>query len=303
MTTAVVIGLGTVSVVHLAAIEALDGIELVGTAGRDYRELLDRVRPDVAHICTPHDQHADVVIDCLERGVNVLVEKPLAHTVAEAERVVAAAAEHPELKVGVCLQNRYNLAVRAARDLIGRSAARGASATVLWHRDQAYYDAAPWRGEKKRSGGGVLINQAIHTLDLLEWLLGEVTDARGQAGHLGRTTTDVEDTAQAVLTHAGGATSVFFATTTNVTDSPVTVEIFTEDATLTIRGDLTIDRAGGRTEIVRERTHKTGKAYWGASHEALIADFHRTLHHPEPFWIGPQEGIRCLRLVHRIYEQ
>src|SRR3954471_6072379 len=138
MTTAVVIGLGTVSVVHLAAIEALDGIDLVGTAGRDYREVLDRTRPDVAHVCTPHDQHADVVIDCLERGVNVLVEKPLAHTVAEGERVIAAAEKQPDLKVGVCLQNRYNLTTRAARDLVTDSNVRGASATVRWHRDQAY---------------------------------------------------------------------------------------------------------------------------------------------------------------------
>jgi predicted dehydrogenase len=302
MTTAVVIGLGTVSVVHLAAIEALDSVELAGTAGRDYREVLDRTRPDVAHVCTPHDQHADVVVDCLERGVNVLVEKPLAHSVADAERIIAAAAEHPHLKVGVCLQNRYNLAARATRDLIRGSTVKGASATVLWHRDQAYYDAAPWRGQQKRSGGGVLINQAIHTIDLLEWLLGEVVDVRGQIAHLGETTTDVEDTAQALLRHQQ-ATSVFFATTTNVTDSPVTIEIVTDDATLTIRGDLTIAWADGRTEIISERIPTTGKSYWGASHEALIADFHRTLHDPEPFWIGPQEGIRCLRLVHRIYEQ
>jgi len=302
MTKAVVIGLGTISVVHLAAIEALDGVELAGTANRDYRDVLDRTRPDVAHICTPHDQHADIVIDCLERGVNVLVEKPLAHTVEEAERMIAAAGRHPDLKVGVVLQNRYNLAVQAARDLIKSHSARGGSATVLWHRDQSYYDAAPWRGQRRRSGGGVLINQAIHTLDLLEWLLGEVVDVRGGVGHFGTTRTDVEDTGQALLTHAGGATSVFFATTTNVTDSPVTIEISTDDATLTIRGDLTIDWAAGRTEIIRERIPTTGKAYWGASHEALIADFHRTLHDPEPFWIGPQEGARCLRLVHRIYD-
>ena len=306
MTTAVVIGLGTVSVVHLAAIEVLDGIELVGTANRDYRAVLDETRPDVAHICTPHDTHADIVVDCLERGVNVLTEKPVAHTVEEAERVIAAAGAYPDLKVGVCLQNRYNVTSVAARDLI-RSGALGAviggSATVLWHRDQAYHDAAPWRGQKKRSGGGVLINQAIHTLDLLEWLLGPVASLRGLSGHFGSTITDVEDTACATLQHAGGATSVFYATTTNAVDSPVTIEIVAERGVLTIRGDLTIAWADGRVEVVTERPHTTGKVYWGASHEALIADFHRTLHDPEPFGIGPREGTRCLRLVHQLYEQ
>ena len=326
MTTAAVIGCGDVSVVHLRALADLAGVELVGvcdtdaarataTAQRygvpaytDHRHLLAATRPDVVHVCTPHHQHTPVAIDCLEAGAAVLVEKPVAHTVAEAERLIAAAGRQPARKAGICLQNRYNTTSRVARALLESGelgAVQGGSASVLWHRDPAYYRDRPWRGRLRDSGGGVLINQAIHTLDLLQWLLGDVVGVRGHVGRYALDgVVDVEDTAHAVLEHAGGARSVFFATVAHVTNSPVTIEIVTERAVLTIRGDLTVRYADGRTETVAEpRAGTGGRAYWGASHELLIADFYRTLADPEPFWIGPREGAGSLRLVHEIYRQ
>jgi predicted dehydrogenase len=326
MTTAAVVGCGDVSIVHLQAIDNLAGIDLVGVcdtdadraaaAGRRYgvpwftghRELLDAVRPQVVHVCTPHHQHTPVAIDCLDAGVGVLVEKPVAHTVAEADRLIAAAERHPDLRVGVCLQNRYNATARAARSLLESGelgAVLGGSATVLWHRGREYYQRRPWRGRAPDSGGGVLINQAIHTLDLMEWLLGDVVQVRGHSGRYALDgVVDVEDTAHALFEHAGGARSVVFATVAHVTDAPVTIEIVTERAVLLIRGDLTVSHADGRTETVAERRPSGGgRAYWGASHGLLIADFYRTLADPDPFWIGPQEGARSVRLVHRIYQQ
>src|SRR6478736_429933 len=126
MTRAAVIGCGSVSVVHLGAITNLDGIDLVGVCDTDadraaavarqhgvpwfpnHLELLEAVDPEVVHICTPHDQHVPVAIDSLDAGVAVLLEKPVGHTVAEAERLIAAARRRPDIKIGVCLQNRYN---------------------------------------------------------------------------------------------------------------------------------------------------------------------------------------------------
>ncbi|HEY6595597.1 MAG TPA: Gfo/Idh/MocA family oxidoreductase [Asanoa sp.] len=326
MTTAAVVGCGDVSVVHLQAIANLDGVDLVGLCDTDadraaaaarrygvprftgHRQLLDAVRPEVVHVCTPHHRHVEVAVDCLDAGVAVLVEKPVAHTVAEADRLIAAARQHPDIKAGICLQNRYNVATRAARALLDSGelgAVRGGSATVLWHRDPQYYRARPWRGRRRESGGGVLINQAIHTLDLMEWLLGDVVEARGHAGRYALDgVVDVEDTAHVLLDHAGGARSVVFATVANVADSPVTIEIVTEGAVLLIRGDLTVTYADGQVETVAERRASGGgRGYWGASHELLIADFYRTLPEPEPFPIGPQEGARSLRLVHEIYRQ
>jgi UDP-N-acetyl-2-amino-2-deoxyglucuronate dehydrogenase len=325
MTAGAVIGCGTISIVHLGAITGLDGVDLVGVCdtdadraaavGRtygvpwfdDHAELLATVHPQVVHVCTPHNEHVPVAIDALDAGVAVLMEKPVGHTVAEAERLIAANSRTPGVKVGVCLQNRYNTSVQAARRLLrsgelGRVV--GASATLLWHRDLAYYQARPWRGRVRESGGGVLINQAIHTLDLLQWLLGDVVGVRGYTGRYALDgVVDVEDTASVLLEHAGGARSVLFATVGNVTDTPVTLEIVTERAVLLIRGDLTVTHLDdGRTETIAERRVDTGgRAYWGASHDLLIADFYRALDQPQPFWIDPEEGTRSLRLVERIY--
>jgi UDP-N-acetyl-2-amino-2-deoxyglucuronate dehydrogenase len=324
MTSAAVIGCGDVSTVHLDAIAGLDGVDLVGVCDTDayraaatghrhgvpwftdHRELLRSVRPRVVHVCTPHHQHVPVAIDCLDAGAAVLVEKPVGHTVAAAERLIEAAARHPGAAVGVCLQNRYNATSRAAQELLaagGLGRVLGGSATVLWHRDPAYYLARPWRGRRRDSGGGVLINHAIHTLDLMQWLLGDVVGLRGHAGRYALDgAVDVEDTASVVLDHAGGARSVLFATVAHVTDSPVTIEILTEGATLLIRDELTVRHADGRVQTVAEgRVGTTGRPSWGASHALLIADFYARLDDGEPFWIDATEGTRSLRLVHRLY--
>jgi len=312
-------------VVHFGAIAAFPDSELVGVCDSDpatadatsrrygvpgftdHRELLDSVTPDVVHICTPHHQHAQIAVDSLSAGVHVLLEKPVAHTVAEADRVVAAAERFPEMKIGVCLQNRHNTAIRTAHDLLA-SGRRGAVdrgfGTLLWRRTADYFRARPWRGRAAESGGGVLINQAIHSIDLLQWLLGDVVKVRGQTGRYALDgVIEVEDTAQLVLDHVNGARSVFFATNANVVDAPVTLEIVTEQAMLFIRGDLTITYADGRVETVAERrADAVGRSYWGVSHDLLIADFYRQLPAAEPFWISPREASKSLRILDALYQ-
>ena len=320
----VVVGCGDISVVHLAAIRDLEGVELVGvcdvdeqratdTAAEhgvplyaDYRAMFDDLRPDVTHVCTPHDQHASVAVDAVERGIHVVLEKPIAHTLAEGQRVLDATHARPEVKVAVCFQNRYNLAAQEAHRLIAGGhlgAVRGASATVAWHRTPEYYDRRAWRGQRAHSGGGVLINQAIHTLDLLLWLLGPVARVGSRIGTFALGDyVDVEDTAQLVMSHENDSRSVLFATVANTVDSPVSIEIDTERALLEIRGDLTLRYADGRTEVVEERrATPTGRAYWGVSHEVLVADFYRTLSDREPFWIGPAEGMAALAVLDQVY--
>ena len=323
MTTAAVIGCGDVSVVHFESIKALDGSELVAvcdvdpdTAARaaerygvpsfaSHTELLATMRPDVVHIATPHDQHVQPAIDCLAAGVHVVVEKPVAHTRSEAERLVAAAEEPGTPKIAVCYQNRYNATSQAIVNLLASGelgSVIGGSASVCWSRRPEYYQSRPWRGQRERSGGGVLINQAIHTVDLLLWLLGEVQQVRGLASRLAIDGVDIEDTAQIVLDHSGGARSVFFATNANATDSPVTLEIVTEGAELFLRRDLTVRYADGRVEVVQERQATSGgRSYWGISHRLLIADFYARLADPEPFWIGPREAAKSLDILSRVY--
>jgi predicted dehydrogenase len=183
----------------------------------------------------------------------------------------------------------------------------GGSASVVWHRTPEYYASKPWRGQRRRSGGGVLINQAIHTLDLLQWLVGEVTHVEGRCGTYALADViDVEDTAQVVLDHAGGARSVFFATVANVIDSPVTLEVVTERARLTIQGDLTVTWTDGpttgRVDVVPERrATSVGRDYWGVSHELLVADVYRHRGSGTSFWIGPAQALAAQRILSEVY--
>jgi UDP-N-acetyl-2-amino-2-deoxyglucuronate dehydrogenase len=322
---AAVIGCGDVSSVHFGAISKLDDVELVAVCdtdpGRlaaavaaygvpgftDHLSLLAEQKPEVVHISTPHDQHASLAADCLERGVNVIVEKPLAHTLDEGRRLVAAAASS-SAKIAVCFQNRYNATAQAMHALLTTGElgdVLGASATVMWQRDAGYYLNRPWRGSWAGGGGGVMMNQAIHTVDLLQWLVGDVVSVSGNAStrFLGETI-EVEDTAEFVAEHATGARSAFYATLANAVNAPVTLDIVTEQATLSLRGDLTVTYEDGRIEVVPERVVESGgRAYWGVSHELLIADFYARLGEEGPFWINPSEAAKSLRIVKEIYRQ
>lgn len=324
-TTAAVVGCGDISALHLAAIDAAPGIELVAVVDTDperaeraaqprgvpwftdHRTMLEQARPDVVHVTTPHHQHVPVALAALAAGVHVLTEKPVAHSLAEAERLAAAAASAPG-KVGVVLQNRYNptsvaLHEALAAGAIGRPL--GARAAVWWHRDAAYYASAPWRGRLAEAGGGVLINQAIHTLDLLLWLLGDPESVRGSASTLALAgVVDVEDTATIVIDHRPGVRSTLFATNTHHTNDDVELRIDGELGSLSLvqgRAELATD--DGVRVLATDRQASGERSYWGRGHELLIADFHARLADPEPFWIGVEAGIAPLRVLREVYRQ
>ena len=324
------VGCGDVSVVHFEAIRDIEGLELVGVADRDpealarataatgvpgfasTQELIDAVGPDAVHVTTPHDEHVDPSLTALEAGVHVLQEKPLAHTLEEGRRLVEALDASPAggPEVGICFQNRYNLASQRLHEMLGSGelgAVRGAWASVVWTRSADYYRAKPWRGTWANSGGGLLINQAIHTLDLVQWLLGGVerTDGHVATRKYGDVI-EVEDTAELLLHHGGGITTSFYATLTAPRHRPVEIELDCENAYVTLRGGtnggLTVRWADGRVDTVGERSVTSGgRSYWGVSHELLIRDFYARLDEPEPFWIGPGEAMASLEILKEAY--
>lgn len=325
MPTAAVIGCGDISTIHFSAISTMDDVQLVGVCdtdpGRlqaaagahnvpgytDYLDMLEKARPDVVHLCTPHHLHASLAADCLERGVNVIVEKPLAHTLEEGKRLILAA-ERSQAKIAVCFQNRYNATSQAMRKMLdggGLGRVIGASATVMWHRNGDYYRDRPWRGTWLEGGGGLMMNQAIHTVDLLQWLVGDVAKVEGRASTRSLAgVIEVEDTAEFVAEHVNGARSVFYATLANAVNAPVSLDIVTEKATLSLRGDLTVTYDDGTVDVIPERVAETGgRSYWGVSHELLIKDFYTGLEDEGPFWISPAEAAKSLRIVKDIYAQ
>lgn len=321
---AAVVGWGDVAVVHREAVDAIEEAELVGVVDTDpaRREaaeaaagvpafatidaLVDAVGPDVIHVTTPHDQHVTPTLEAIARGVHVLLEKPLAASLADAQRLVEVAPT-ASTKVGVCFQNRYNVSAQELRRVLDSGelgAVRGAYASVVWTRTADYYTTKPWRGSREHSGGGLLINQAIHTLDLLQWFLGEPTDVRGHvAAHKFGDVMEVEDTAELLLTHPGGVQTSFYATLTAPRHRPVELELECEHADVVLRNGLRVAWHDGRVERHAERQVPSGgRTYWGVSHELLIRDFYAKLDDPEPFWIGPADALASLRILKRAYE-
>jgi UDP-N-acetyl-2-amino-2-deoxyglucuronate dehydrogenase len=147
----------------------------------------------------------------------------------------------------------------------------------------------------------MLMNQAIHTIDLLQWLLGDVVAVSGSASTR-LLPIEVEDTADLVLTHDSGARSVVYATVAHAWDEPVDLRIRTRHASLRLRGGLTVHRDDGSVEEVPEPKPSTGaRSYWGASHELLVHDFYARLDESEPFWISPREAAKSLAIVQAAY--
>lgn len=270
-------------------------------------DMLTSARPDVVHICTPHYLYAPMAITALAADVHVLMEKPLATTVSDGEAVVRAA-RSSQASIGVCFQNRYNDTSEALRKLIdGARLGRifGGRAAVTWFRDEGYYRRRPWRGTWAQGGGGVLINQAIHTLDLLQWYLGEVEAVRGRAVRLSLPdSVQVEDTAALQLRHTGGARSIFYASNGYVGDAPVSLELMAEGGTARLDTDLTVSYADGSTEVTAAAQLGSGEnAHWGTSHGLLIDDFYRHVRTRRPFWIDPTEALKTLRIITDVYAQ
>ena len=320
---AAVIGCGDVSAVHIDALLDLNEVELVavcdtdavvlaevsdrlGVPGfADHRSLLSEVRPDVVHICTPHDQHVAVAIDALAAGVHVILEKPLASTREDGDALVAAAADSAA-RLAVCFQNRYNPTSQEMKRQLdsGRwGRVLGARAQVMWTRTADYYRAKPWRGTWQGGGGGLLMNQAIHTVDLVQWLLGDVVSVQGSTSTLRfGDVIEVEDTAVGLLEHVGGVHTSFFATLTHCTNAPVLIEVMCEHGVLRLEGDLRGIHADGSEELLASAdVVRTARNYWGASHARLIGDFYATLEEASSFWIDAAEGRKSLGIVQAMY--
>ena len=326
-----VVGLGDISAVHLDAVAASPHGALVAVADLDtdraapsrrragwrrtaarrrWRRCSRREAPDVVHVCTPHDRHAPMATWLLERGVHVLLEKPSAHTVAGAEALVGAAAQS-EAQLGAVLPEplqRRRPALCGTCSTAGPSGRRppgGASSPGAATRPTTR--AAPGAARWAEAGGGVLANQAIHTLDLLLWYLGDAVDVEGTALRLALDgVVEVEDTATFRMRHDGGATSVFWATNGHRADSPVMVELLLRgddgESLARLETDLVVTGADGREETTREPVLATGeRAYWGVSHERLVADFHAHVREGRPFPIGAEDGARAMRVLEAVY--
>ncbi|MFJ6157726.1 Gfo/Idh/MocA family protein [Pseudarthrobacter sp. NPDC092184] len=227
-------GCGAISCNHLEAFRALENVDIVGVCDTDpararstaeawdiaaavnsVQELLD-LDLDVVSVCTPHPTHEAVVLQAAAAGVHVLCEKPIAIELGSAERMVKAC-EDAGVKLGVLFQRRFWPAaqrIRAAIDdgTLGRPVMGQCSVMLL--REPEYYSRDPWRGTWANDGGGVLMTQAIHYIDLLQWFMGDVAEVYGKiTAYKHNEYIEVEDSATAVITFTSGAMATLEAST------------------------------------------------------------------------------------------
>ena len=173
----------------------------------DVAEMVAKEQIDVVIICTPHPNHKEPTIAALEAGANVLIEKPLASSLEDCDAMLEAS-ESYNRQIGVVCQRRwYHPAIRVKEAIDSGKIGLPVFGTVnmLGWRDRSYYESDPWRGTWRGEGGGVLVNQAPHQLDMIQWFMGEIDELYGQWSNLNHPYIEVEDTANAILKFKSGA--------------------------------------------------------------------------------------------------
>lgn len=324
MKRAAIVGCGGISAVHAGVLDHFEGAELIACADirperakamadkyglhayENLTDMLDHEQIEVLHICTPHYLHVPMAAEAHRRGIHVFTEKPPAISRAQ-QKELTALAEDGGARIGICFQNRYIDAALKLKSLVedgefGRIL--GIRGFVTWARDEAYYVESGWRGKLATEGGGALINQSIHTMDLMNFFMGRPrsVEAICQNRHL-KGVIEVEDTVDALIDY-NGVPGIFFATTAYGTNSPVLIEISGEKMTARMEEtEVTIRRPNAPAERLDfSRASVLGKDYWGAGHDACIRDFYAAVEENRPFKNDVASIRNTLDLMLAVYE-
>ena len=326
---AAVIGCGTIFPTHgvsiklceLAALTAVCDIiperakktaeEYSCAAYTDWREMLEREELDAVHICLPHHLHAPVAVECMKKGLHVICEKPLATSFEDA-RLMADTAKECGVKLSCIFQNRYNAGVQLVRNLflsgeLGR--VKGAKCFVTWRRVGKYYSESEWRGRWETEGGGVIINQAIHTLDAMKYIMAaHPVEVDAVIANRGGEPIEVEDTAEGAILFDNGVLANFHAISYYSFDDEVQIDFDFENG----RAKIISDRADvvmkdGRVIKARRDEKETAdygdtKSYWGVNHSKQINDFYECLKNGNESLLHLEESVETLKMVCAIYE-
>ncbi len=343
-----IVGCGAIAPTHAGAIGQMTGAELVAVAdlipqraielaakfsiSKAYHnplELFADPAVDVVCLCTPSGIHGDGAVTALAAGKHVVVEKPMEISTPACDRMIAAQKQSGKL-LTVISQHRFDAASFLIKDLI-ESRKLGhifmATASVKWWRTQKYYDEGDWRGTWALDGGGAVMNQGIHTLDLLQWFTGEVESVYAQTRTAAHERIEVEDAAVAAIGFKSGAIGTYVASTAVYDGLPARIDLFGTQGTAILEGDSLRQvklrsgetyhteqaathaqsvASGGTASVVDHAAHRTAGAkegaVWGDAHRAQLEDFTRALRTGgQPLIDGPA-GRACVQIIEAIYQ-
>ena len=321
------IGAGNISQTHARAAAAIPGVSVAavhGANGAKARELaashgaaaydsldafLDHEPMDMVVIGSPSGVHAAQGVAAARRGLHVLVEKPIDVTTERADELIAAA-EESGVRLGVLFQDRLKPGIVKLKQLVdsgGLGRVLSVSARVPWYRPPDYYRLSRWRGTAALDGGGALMNQGIHTVDLLLWVLGDVIRVQARTATLLHEI-ESEDTALALLEFASGAAGVLEASTATYPGYPRRVEITGTEGTAVLEHDrlVSADLRTPRPELVGDGGDANASASSpvvsdASGHQRLIEDFLRAIETGSRPACDGHEGRRSVELVEAIY--
>jgi len=313
MKKACIVGFGAIGPIHAKAIDELENVSFYAVCDNnpkkvknclesydvksyiDFDEMLKDTEIDTVHICTPHYLHFEMIEKALKAGKGVVCEKPVTMTEDEYEKLC----KNPDVKkVCVVLQNRLNPCALKFKEIAESGemgALKTARAVVTWMRDADYYNADAWRGKWATEGGGVLINQAVHTLDYFSYILDGVKSVKAQMSNFSlENVIEVEDTVSASLTLKDGQKAVMFATNAYGRDKLPEFEAVFENATVKYE-DATLYVDG---EVVETDKKRDGvKSYWGIGHKALFMNYYE-----KDEYFSPLDIKNTMHTLFAIYE-
>ena len=289
--------------------------ERFGVPASSYDELLADPAVDAVCICTPSGQHAQQAIAAASSGKHVLVEKPMALSLADADAMIAACRAN-RVQLGVCLQRRAEPLFRRVHDAIHGGDLGEITlgvVTMPYFRDEPYYAQAEWRGTWAMDGGGVLMNQGIHIIDLLLWFLGDPVEVHAFADSRHRSV-EIEDTAGAVLRFANGSVATVTATLTAEPGFPHRLEVYGTNGGIQIEGESVLrwglaDESKATVEPWPVATEQVDPGMAGdprgistSGHIAILKDFIAGIRRGQDPVIDGAEGRRSLAAILAVYE-
>jgi predicted dehydrogenase len=297
-----ILGGGNISETHLRAARAIDGVEVVAVCGTNSEKVQGLARSaravpydkldaflahpmDIAVIGTPSGVHAEQAIQAVRRGLHVIVEKPVDTTTAKIDALIAEA-DRMDTRVAVFFQERFFPDLLAMKKTIAAGELGKllfASGRVKWYRPPEYYANSRWHGTWKLDGGGVLMNQAIHTVDLMLWLFGPVLRATGCVSTRFHDI-EVEDTASALLEFRNGAFGVIEASTAASPGLPRRIEV-----------------TGTQRTIVHEVEARPASVADATPHQRVLEDFIDAINNNRNPACDIREGRRSVALIEAIY--
>ena len=278
----------------------------------DYIEMLEKEKPDLVAIATESGKHAEIAVECIKHKCNVIIEKPIALSIKDAENIIAEAKKN-NVKVCACHQNRFNKAVQKIREAVEKDRFGKllyGTAHIRWARDYEYYARAKWRGTWEQDGGA-LMNQCIHDIDLLRWMMGdEVESVIGMTDRLKHDYIEAEDLGIALIKFKNGSYGIIEGTTDIYPKNlEATLYIFGEKGTVKAGGEAVnlieewrfSDYLDESKQVIEECNEMPPNVY-GFGHTKLYTDVIEAIHEDRNPYVDGEAGKRALELVLAIYK-